>query len=441
MRYMNFVAGFKSRAWRVGVALVLLALAAGLWLVKRAPPVDSVQLSPTQLVRSVQFSARVATLTRVDVGSTLTGRVQAVQVREGALVKAGEVLVQMESEELQAALRQAQAQQQQAHARLQGLRSTGRTQVGAALQQAQAGVQAARADMHRTEQLVAQGFLSPARRDESRRTLDVALAAQDAAGAQVQAANDTGADLLQTQAQLAQARAATQVAQARLAQAMVRAPADARVLSRMVEPGQIVQPGRTLLSLALAGPTQLKAQVDERFLSQLQPGQRARVVADAFAAQILQAQVLAIAPAVDAQRGAVEVTLGLMQSAPDFLREDMTLSVEVETAQRDQALVLPLAALHNAADAADDVADVLLAVDGRAQLRRVRLGVRSQHQVEVLQGLNAGDEVLLGGTVEAGARVRTRVLSQQQSAARQAAMPAPNQAGAAGAALGNAMGR
>lgn len=441
MRYMNFLAAFKARAWPVAAALVVLVVAAWWLLVQRAPEVDSVKLNPTHLVRTVQFSARVATLTRVDVGSTLTGRVQAVPVREGALVKAGELLVQLESEELQAALRQAQAQQQQAHARLQGLRSTGRTQVGAALQQAQASVQAARADMQRTEQLVAQGFLSPARRDESRRTLDVALAAQDAARAQVQAANDTGADLLQAQAQLAQARAAVQGAQARLAQAVVRAPAAARVLARMVEPGQIVQPGRTLLALALAGPTQLKAQVDERFLSQLQPGQRARVVADAFAAQTLPAQVLAIAPAVDAQRGAVEVTLGLLQSAPDFLREDMTLSVEVQTAQRDQALVLPLAALRHVADAPDEVADVLLAVDGRAQLRRVRLGVRSQAQVEVLQGLNAGDEVLLGGAVEAGARVHTRVLSQQPSDTRQAAMPAPNQAGAAGAALGNAMGR
>ena len=60
--------------------------------------------------------------------------------------------------------------------------------------------------------------------------------------------------MTQAQAQLAVASSATAAARARLDQAVLSAPADARVLARLVEPGQIVQPGRALLSLALAGP-------------------------------------------------------------------------------------------------------------------------------------------------------------------------------------------
>ena len=103
---------------------------------------------------------------------------------------------------------------------------------------------------------------------------------------------------------------------ARLTQTVITAPTAARVLSRQVEPGQIVQPGKALLGLALAGPTQIVAQVDERFLEQLRVGQKAVVVADAFAAQRLPATILSIAPEVDAQRGAVEVKFSLDQPPP-----------------------------------------------------------------------------------------------------------------------------
>ena len=98
--------------------------------------------------------------------------------------------------------------------------------------------------------------------------MDVAQAQQANARAQTQANAEAGTDLAQAQAQLALAQAATQSARAAaLAQAVVLAPADAKVLVREVEPGQIVQPGKPLLSLALAGPTQLPAQVDERLTS------------------------------------------------------------------------------------------------------------------------------------------------------------------------------
>ncbi len=428
----------RQRRWLI--PLLLCSVAALLWFGLRPPSADSVTVQPTGLVRSVQFSARVATLARVEVGSTLTARVAQVLVREGAQVRAGDVLVRLESDELQAAVVQAQAAQTQAQARLQGLRSTGRAQSQASLAQTQATVHAAQADVVRTQKLVAQGFLSPARLDEVQRALSVAQAAQTGAAAQVQASAESGTDIRQAQAQFDAARAANQAAQARLSQMVLRAPSDAQVLARTVEPGQIVQPGRALLSLALVGPTQLKAQVDERFLAELVPGQPATVVADAFANQRLAAQVAFIAPAVDVQRGAVEVTLTLDKPAPAFLREDMTLSVEVETARRDQALVVPLAALRalpgGGPGGADGAANVLLAVDGRAQLQHIRVGVRSLQAAEVLEGLKAGDTLLLGNGVQAGERVRLREASTAPVASN-----TPLAQGADGAALTSTVGR
>lgn len=238
--------------------MLVVAAAAGA-LSLRGTVADAVVVQSAPLVRTLQFSARVATLSRVEVGSTLTGRVAQVRVAEGDAVRQGAVLVLLESDELRAALAQALASERQAKARLAGLRSSGRSAAQAALAQANATLQAANATLARVQRLVAEGFYSPAQLDEARRAVEVARAQQLQAQAQIHANADAGTEVTQAQAQLALSQAATAAAQARLAQATVVAPADARVLVREVEPGQIVQPGKALLSLALAGPTQLVA--------------------------------------------------------------------------------------------------------------------------------------------------------------------------------------
>jgi HlyD family secretion protein len=420
------------------VAAVAIAAAILVWFNLRGPLVAGVEIRAAPLVRTLRFSARVATLSRVDVGSTITGRVAKVLVKEGADAHQGDVLVELESDELRAALVQAQASLSQAQARLEGLRSTGRASAKAVLMQADATLRAAQAELSRSQQLVVKGFVSASRVDDAQRAVDVARAQQVSAQSQAQANGEAGTDIAQAQAQVQQARAAVDSGQSRMAQAHVLAPANAQVLSRQVEPGQIVQPGRALLSLALAGPTQIVALVDERFLAQLQIGQAAAVVADAFAGQRLAARVLSIAPGIDAQRGAVEVKLSLDAPPPAFLREDMTLSVEVETGRRASALVLPLAAIRgNTANTAAS-SRVLVALDGRAQLREVRLGLRTLDAAEVLQGLSAGDVVLLGSETNVDQKMRVKVQAWQPNSVTVA--NGQNQQDA-GQALSNAMGR
>ena len=392
----------RSVLFLVVLVVAFLAALAG-WWATRAPLVSALSVQAVPLVRTLQFSARVATASRVELGSTLTGRVLSVAVAEGERVQAGDVLVRLESDELRAALAQSQASERQAAARLAGLRSSGRSAVQAGVAQAESVRVAALAELQRTQDLVAKGFVSLARLDEARRALSVAQAQLDAARAQSAANAEQGTDVAQADAQLALARAARAAAEARLAQAVLTAPAHGRVLSRLVEPGQIVQPGRALIGLALDGPLQLVAQVDERYLGQLQPGQPAGVLADAYPAQRFAARVLSIAPLVDAQRGAIEVKFSLPPPTPDFLREDMTLSVEVETARRDRALVVPVGALRG--DAATG-ASVWLVRDGRVEARPVRLGLRTLDAVEVLEGLSAGEQVLVGAAPLPGQRVR-----------------------------------
>lgn len=390
----------------MAIVLAVLLLGAAYWGVQkwRGPLVPAVQVQSQPLVRTLQFSARVETRSRVGVGSTVVGRVETVAVREGEAVQAGQLLVQLESAELAASVQQSQASLAQAQAQLANVRTNSRIGNQAQVAQAQASVTQAQADWVRNQKLVEQGFLSKASIDEKRKALDVAQAQLRAAQAQAAASADGGAELQSSEAQVLQAQAALAAAQAKLQQMSITAPSAGTVLLRDVEPGQIVQPGTALLQLALDGPMLIVAQVDERFLDQLREGQSAQVVADAFAGQRLAAKVVSIAPGVDAQRGSIEVKLALDAPPPPFLREDMTLSVAVTTGQIDQALVLPLEALQGT--------QVLVLENGKATPQPVQAGLRTLEAVQIQTGLQAGDTVLLP-PAQAGQRVRAQLRAQE----------------------------
>jgi HlyD family secretion protein len=100
----------------------------------------------------------------------------------------------------------------------------------------------------------------------------------------------------------------------------------------------------------------------------------------------------------------VEVKLDVA-APPDFLRQDMTVSVDIEVARRTDALTLALAAIRDGSGAEPWV---MILDNGRAQRRPVKLGVRGDSRVEILEGLREGDQVLpaIGVKIKDGQRVR-----------------------------------
>jgi HlyD family secretion protein len=388
------------RPWVLALLLVAAVAAVLVWSRTRATPVQVVTARAAPLTQSLAVSGRVVSENRVFVGSTVTGRVAEVTRREGGALREGELLVRLEDAELAAALHQAVAAQASAQARLASQRRLAGPMATQQLEQARANAAAADREVQRTEQLLAQGFIGQARLDEVKRAAEVAQAALRSAQVQ-QEANVSGTELLQAEARVTEARAAVELARARLAQTRVTAPAEATVLARHVEPGQIVQPGTPLAELSVRGPVQLVALVDEKYLARLSPGLAASVVADAFPGQAFEARIASIAPLVDAQRGAVEVKFSLPATLPAavLLKNDMTVSIEVVTGRRDKAIALPGEALR-AGPA------VLVVQDGRAVLRPVQTGLRTLSAVEVVQGLKEGEQVVLDAAVVAGTRVR-----------------------------------
>ncbi len=368
-----------------------------------APRVDVIEATPARIRQTVVVSGRVLTPATVAIGSTITGRVVGVGVDEGDRVAAQQVLIELDRAELAASLKTAEAQEGTARTRISQWRETGLPAAKQALVQAEENERVARRAAERSAQLFAQGFIGQAALDESRRAAAVAASQLETAKAQFGSVQ-AGAEVRLLDDQLRAAVAARETAAAKLAQTTIRAPAAGTVLTRSVETGDVVQPGKLLCTLAQDGDARLTALVDEKNLAVLRAGQRAVVSADAYPADRFAAELVYLAPGVDVQRGTVETKFRVPQP-PAFLRADMTVSIEIEVADRSDAIVVPLAAVR---DAAGESPWVLVVRDGVATRQPVRIGARTAADAEIATGVAAGALVVSGGSVDPGQRVRAR---------------------------------
>ena len=385
---------------------VALLLSVGGWQSVRimlGPAVVVDRVERGSLVETVVASGHVETPYRVEIGSQITGTVEEVLVLEGERVTKGQPLISLEARELKASVVQAEGQVAQAEARMRQLAELTLPSAKEALRQVQATLLNAQQTYDRTAQLTNDGYATRAALDDAQKTLDVALAQKRAAEFQVFTASPGGSDYVMAETQLKQAQANLDTAQSRLGYATISAPRDGVLITRNVEKGTVAQPGKALLVLAPAGDVQLVLQIDERNLGKLALGQTAVASADAYPDLRFNAVVSYINPGIDISRASVQVKL-TVTDPPDYLRQDMTVSVDIEVASRDNALELPVRSVH---DLTSGQPWVLGITDGRAVKRPVLVGIRGNSHVEIVDGLSANDVAVPANSgVVTGQRVR-----------------------------------
>ncbi len=377
------------------ILLLILAVSYMLFRWWQGPVLAGYTLSYSPLVQNVVATGRVATVSRAQVGSEITGVVLERFVQEGDQVVPGDLLLVLKSDELRAQVRQAELA-------LAELETSRRPQAVAELATAKARLEQASREATRRRNLEA-GILSA-------EEIEQAVEAERVARNNFETVRLKTAALAPGQVEEAKLREQLAVAQAQLAKTKIRATVTGKVLTLDVEPGDLIQPGQTLFSIALQGNTEIRVPLDERNLPQLALQQKATVISDAYPEQAFPARINFIAPSIDPQRGTVEVRLAV-DPVPDFLRQDMTVSVNVETNRRERALAIPNDALSGIKG---HKAMVLLVRDGKIQHRQVTLGLRGLAMSEVVSGLQDGDQVLADAesSLTEGARVR---LKQQKT--------------------------
>ena len=409
--------GFMNAVWtwvrqhggQLLLGLMALLLGAALLRWWMGPQVQTEAVQRRDLLQTVVASGRVETPHRVDIGAQITGTVARVPVAEGQAVKAGDVLIELVSTELQSAQRQAELAVTQAQGRLRQLNDLQGPVVQQTLRQAQASLDTARASWQRSLALFEQGFIGQAALDESRKALALADAQVLAAQKQVASTQAGGAEHSLAVGAVAEAQANAEVVSAKARYAVIKAPVSGQLIGRNVEVGDVVQAGKVLMTLSPEGATQLVVQIDEKNLRLIALGQQALASADAYPHQQFKAQVAYINPGINAQTGAVEVKLDVLESV-QTLRQDMTVSVDMEVARKPQALALPVSQVN---DINGPAPWVWLLDAGHAVRRPVRLGLRGGAWVEVLDGLREGDAVIampntLTNALREGQRVRAQ---------------------------------
>lgn len=377
------------------VTIAGLAVGVLVWVLvqnMRGPALAGYEVAAQPLVQTVVATGRVAAVSRAQVGSAVTGVVVERRVQEGDLVQPGDVLALLRADDLEAAVREAQAA-------LAHLQQSTRPQAQASLREAQARLAQASREAGRRRDLFQQQMIT-------RETMEQALQAETVARTAVEQAQLTVRSLAAGNPNEAAARARVASAEAQLAKTTIRAEVAGTVLTRNAEPGDLVQPGRVLFEIARTGDTEVVVPLDEKNLEVLAIGQAAMCIADAYPGSPFPAKVSFIAPSVDPQRGTVDIRLAV-KPVPGFLRQGMTVSVNVETGRRGRAIVVP-----NDALVAEDGqrAALWLVVNGRATRRQVQLGLRGLTQTEVTAGLQAGDRVLADGQAALAQGDRVRVV-------------------------------
>ncbi|MET3352455.1 UNVERIFIED_ORG: HlyD family secretion protein [Xanthobacter viscosus] len=400
----DLAAALWRRKWRIAVLVLVLSGAGwGLLRWRAGPEVVVYPVVKAELVRAVVATGHVETPYRVSIGSQITGTVKEVLVEEGQAVRQGQPLIALDGTELDSAVVQAEGAVAQADARMRQLRELSRPAAEEAQKQARANLDNARTAFDRADKLAKSGAGTQAALDEATRALNVALTLSRTAELQVYTTSPGGSDYVIAETQLSQAKANLATAHARLGYATITAPRDGVLITRSVERGTVVQAGKTLLVLAPAGAIQLVVQIDEKNLRLLQPGQDAIASADAYPDQRFPARLTYINPSVDITRASVEVKL-TVPDPPAYLRQDMTVSVDIAVDRRPDAVVVPARTVHAPASAAPFV---LVVREGRAREQKVRLGLWAGDQVQVLEGLTPGEEVLpVASGVRAGQRIR-----------------------------------
>lgn len=385
----------------IGLVLAVVIAISALSAARRSGRATEVRIETVgkrDLVSVVTASGKIEAVTQVDISSDITGRIVKLTVREGDLVKKGQLLVQIDPSQYQSVVQRAEA----------------------FLQSSQASLQQVRAN-----------------RDQAKRQLDRALeirranpnliAAETVEQAQ-QAYDVAVANYNSTDSQVDQARAQLQEARDNLAKTRIYAPIDGRVTRLAVEEGEVAVPGTfsretgLLMRVADLSGILAKVDVDETDVVRLSLGDSVAISIDAFPDTAFFGRVTKIGNSakVSASSGGggaqteravdFEVEIELV-NPPSDIRPDLSATARIVTDTRQQVLSIPIIALTvrqhedvpNELKAADSATrkgkereGVFVVRGGVAQFIPVKVGIAGEEHFEVLSGLSAGDSIVAG---------------------------------------------
>ena len=349
------------------------------------------------IVKSVVATGKIEPITKVEIKSKANGIIKVLPVEVDQHVEAGEVLVELDRENLMAHVRETRATLQAAKAAQQGAEAQyEKSKVEAEGPE----VEFARSMYNRAKNLFDRKLLAESDLEQARTNLDQSENRQKAAQSQLSIAR---ARVAEASANVAQAQAATDRAEEELANATIRAPIRGTILARDVEIGSpvssILNMGSAATPVIIMGDISqvfVRGKVDETEIGSLRLDQPARIKVETFKDRTFQGRVTQISP-MGVERDNVtnfEVRVSI-DNPGNELKANMTANAEIVLEERPNSLIVPEAAINY--DAKRNASVDLLDRSSRTGRKRVpiKVGISNGTRTQVLDGLKEGDRVVL----------------------------------------------
>jgi|ERR1035437_2644207 HlyD family secretion protein len=393
----------KSRKWLViGAVCAVVAIGAyGLVTLRGASAeIDPARIAVVErgtMVRSVVATGKVEPITKVEIKSKANGLINVLHVDVDTVVNEGDVLVELDKEQLLAALRGAQANLEAARASLEGAEAQLKKNI---VEAEGPDAEFARRAYLRAQSLFEQKLIAQSALDDAHSAVDVAENRKRAAQSQLAISQ---AKVSESRAQVAQAKAAADRAAEDVANATIRAPIRGTVLTRDVELGSPVSSilnlgANATLVMTLGNIDQVfvRGKVDEADIGHVRLGQPARIHVETFKDKTFNGKVTQISP-MGVEKDNVtnfEVKVSIDNPGRE-LKANMTANAEIVLEELANSIIIPEAAVTYDSQKR---AFVDLAAPGTKTGRSktaVKLGVGNGTKIQILDGLKAGDKVVL----------------------------------------------
>jgi RND family efflux transporter MFP subunit len=343
---------------------------------------------------TVNVTGTLAAQDEATVSVKVPGRLRAVAVDLGSVVRKGQVIAQVEQQDYQLRVQQAEAALSQARVRV-GLAPDGsdeRVQIEqtGTVRQARALMDEARKNRERAVTLVEQGIIA-------RTEFDAADAAYKVALSRYQ---DAVEEIRNRQGLLAQRRTELALARQQLHDTTVLAPFDGVVQERQASVGEYLAAGAPVVKIVRVNPLRFRAEVPERDAASVRSGQMVKVTVDG-AARDYAGRIVRLSPSITEQNRMLIVEAEV--SNDGALRPGAFARADIVTSDAEMAVTVPTSAIVTFAG----IEKVILVRDGKAQEKPVTTGRRTGEWTEIVAGLNVGDAVVVNpGNLQSGQPVQ-----------------------------------
>jgi HlyD family secretion protein len=394
----------KSRKWLIiGIvaAVVVIGTALTLYASSGSTKIDPSKLAKVErldLAKSVVATGKVEPITKVELKSKASGIVKKLRVDAGDKVKAGQVLAELDREEIQARVSQAQAQLQASEANMKA--------AAADLQRAKVDAEAPDVPLlkrayERAQNMAKDGVVSASALDDAQKNYELALNKQNVSKAQLIVGN---AKVGQAQAQVEQDRANLKQLEEQLNYTTVVSPIDGIVLSRDVEVGDAVSSilvlgssATLVMTLGDTSEVYVKGKVDESDIGKVYLGQPARIKVESFKDKSFSGKVTKISPmGVEKDNVTTFEVRASINNPGGELKANMTANAEIILEEHKAVLQIPEGAIIYDKDkqASVEVPDPK-GKDGKRKVA-VKIGISNGAKTELLDSsLKENDQVVL----------------------------------------------